>query len=100
MNKSEKIPARILTHDDLGNPTWVCNLYAITENELSAEGITDFDDKEDPGQEGQWINAMLSEANEHGLLTEVVQFALKYMREDPRLTPAMATRYGYLEWVK
>lgn len=95
-----KIPARYLATDETGKDVWVTNIYANTEQELLDEGIDTFDEKEDCGDEAMWIDTLLKEAFEHGLHTEVVQFALKAMKEDPRLTPAMAFRYGYLEWVK
>jgi hypothetical protein len=95
-----KIPARYLATDETGKDVWVTNIYANTEQELLDEGIDTFDDKEDCGDESMWIGTLLKEAIEHELQTEVVQFALKAMKEDPRLTPAMAFRYGYLEWVK
>ena len=95
-----KIPARYLATDETGKDVWVTNIYANTEQELLDEGIDTFDDKEDCGDEAMWIGTLLKEAIDHELQTEVVQFALKAMKDDPRLTPAMAFRYGYLEWVK
>ena len=98
--KSEKIPARYLATDELGKDLWVCNINAYTESELIEEGIDTFDEKEDISDEMLWICEMINQSKESELLTEVVQFALKYQREDPRLTPAMAMRLGYSEWIK
>jgi hypothetical protein len=56
--------------------------------------------KEDISDEGFWINQMINISKESELLTEVVQFALKYQKEDPRLTPAMAMKMGFNEWIK
>jgi len=98
--KSEKIPARYLATDEIGKDHWVCNINACTESELLREGIDTFDEKEDISDEMLWICEMINLSKESELLTEVVQFALKYQREDPRLTPAMAMRLGYSEWIK
>lgn len=46
------------------------------------------------------VSSYLVEASEYGLLTEVVFFALKAMKEDPSLTEAQAILIGYEEWVK
>jgi hypothetical protein len=39
-------------------------------------------------------------ANEHGLVAEVVYFALKYMKNNPESSIEDAMNYGYNEWVK
>jgi hypothetical protein len=95
-----RIPARYKGVNDDGTEIWVTNIYALTEVEFLREGIDEFNYTEDPIDEANWINSMLEEASEHGLLTEVVQFALKYQRENPEMTPAMAMRIGFCEWVK
>lgn len=46
------------------------------------------------------ISSYLEEANEYGLLSEVVFFALKAMKDDPTLSEAEAISIGYTEWVK
>lgn len=46
------------------------------------------------------ITSYLLEAEEYGLLTEVVFYALKAMKEDPTLSEAQAITMGYDEWVK
>ena len=97
---TERIPARFLATNDDGKDVWVPNIYAVTEAELAADGFADFDESEDVGEEAKWIQELLDDAISHELHVEVVQFALKAMKDDPRLTPAMAMRYGYLEWVK
>jgi hypothetical protein len=94
------IPARYLATDETGTDVWVTNINACTEQELLSEGFDTFDMKEDPSDEGFWINQMINISKESELLTEVVQFALKYQREDPRLTPAMAMKFAINEWLK
>lgn len=39
-------------------------------------------------------------AQEEGLLTEVVVFALKYMKENPEMTEEEAISASYRDWVK
>jgi len=46
------------------------------------------------------ISSYLLEAEEYGLLTEVVFYALKAMKEDPSISEAQAITMGYDEWVK
>lgn len=46
------------------------------------------------------IEQMLDEANEYGLLTEVVLYSLKAMKEDPKISEFDAIVFGYNEWVK
>jgi hypothetical protein len=98
--KMEKIPARYMISNEEDDFSWNCNINALTESELIEEGFDTFDEIEDPSDEAFWINQMLDWAKDSGLETEVVQFALKYQREDPRLTPAMAMRIGFNEWIK
>lgn len=94
------IPARYKGVYENGEEVWVTNIHALTEVELMQDGITEFDNREDIIDEAGWIKTMLDEAIEHGLEIEVVQFALKAQRENPEMTPAMAMRIGYCEWVK
>ncbi len=42
----------------------------------------------------------LSKATEQGLETEVVTWALKYMKDNPNLTISEAITLGYNEWIK
>ena len=42
----------------------------------------------------------LSKAKEQGLETEVVTWALKYMKDNPKLTISEAITLGYNEWIK
>lgn len=98
--KTEKIPARYLATDETGKDIWVCNIYASTESELIKEGIDTFDEVEDPSEEALWINQMINLSKGSGLLTEVIQFALKAQKEDSRLTPAMSMKIGFDEWIK
>lgn len=97
---TEKIPARYLATDETGKDIWVCNIYASTESELINEGIDTFDEVEDPSEEAFWINQLINLSKGSGLMTEVIQFALKAQRENPRLTPAMSMKMGFDEWVK
>jgi len=48
----------------------------------------------------EFIGAGLDAALEHGLELEVIYFALKYMRENPNVTPAEAFALGITEWIK
>lgn len=97
---SNVIPARFLATDEKGNDVWVTNITALTESELAQDGFVDFDEAEDIGEEAKWIADFLEGAKEYDLEVEVIQLALKAMKEDSRLTPAMAMRIGFLEWVK
>lgn len=98
--KTEKIPARYMATDESGKDVWVCNIYASTESELLNEGIDTFDEVEDPSEEAFWINQLINLTKGSGLMTEVIQFALKSQKEDPRLTPAMSMKMGFDEWIK
>ena len=46
------------------------------------------------------ISSALEEAQNYGLLTEVVWSAMHYMKENPEATLSDAISYGLLEWVK
>ena len=46
------------------------------------------------------INVLLSEAMEHGLESEVIFSALKAMKEDNTLTPALAMQTAMDDWIK
>ena len=97
---SNVIPARFLATDANGKDVWVTNITALTEEQLAEDGFIDFDEAEDIGEEARWIADFLEGASEYELQVEVIQFALQAMKEDSRLTPAMAMRIGFLEWVK
>lgn len=94
--KNEKIPARYLG----SSGEWVCNIYGLSESKLFDEGFSDFDYEVNPSEEYHIIGAMMDSAAAHGLQIEVIQFALKYIKENSGLTPAMAIRMGYEDWVK
>jgi hypothetical protein len=100
MNTTKNIPARYLITTEEGNDEWLVNIHCYTEQDLFNKGITTIDFVEDIGEEANWINVMLTESNSYGLINEVVQFALKAMQEDTRLTPAQALQIGYSEWIK
>jgi len=51
-------------------------------------------------EEMNLVQGMLLEAASYGLQSEVVTYALKYMKEDPTLSLSMAMKYGFDEWVK
>ena len=97
---TERIPARYMAKTEDGKDIWVTNISALTETELLEHDIDTFDETEDAGDEYKWIQSLLKDSIDNGLEVEVVQFALMAMKDDPRLTPAMAFRCGYLEWVK
>jgi hypothetical protein len=46
------------------------------------------------------IDKMLDSAMEFGLEVETIYWALKYIRENPTVTPAEAFALGVAEWVK
>ena len=46
------------------------------------------------------IAAFIEEAAEHGLEAEVIYTAIKYVQEDPSISPAQAIQMGMDEWVK
>lgn len=50
--------------------------------------------------EMEFIKETLGYAEEEGLLTEVVYFALKEMKADPTISPSVALQFGYSEWIK
>ena len=47
-----------------------------------------------------YIQSLLEEAEEYGLLSEVVMFALKSVKEDPNMSESEAITHGYNEWIK
>tara|TARA_R110000868_G_scaffold92791_3_gene257372 strand:+ start:4680 stop:4850 length:171 start_codon:yes stop_codon:yes gene_type:complete len=47
-----------------------------------------------------YLDSLLDEAAEYGLVTEVVTFGLMAMKNNPKLTIAEAVQIGYDEWVK
>ena len=98
--KNNTIPARYLATNETGKDVWLTNIYACTEQELLVDGIDTFDEVEDTSDEYRWISDLLKDSIEHNLEIEVVQWSLKAMKLNPNLTPAMALRLGYLEWVK
>jgi len=46
------------------------------------------------------IHSCLVDASMYNLTTEVVYFALRYMKQNPDKTIKDAISYGYWEWVK
>lgn len=46
------------------------------------------------------IDSMLDVAIEYGLEVEVIYYALKYMKQNPKISPAEAFTLGVSEWVK
>lgn len=46
------------------------------------------------------IDKMLDSAMEFGLEVEAIYWALKYIKENPTVTPAEAFALGVAEWVK
>lgn len=46
------------------------------------------------------IGSMLDVALEYGLELEVIYYALKYMKENPKISPVEAFTLGVTEWVK
>lgn len=46
------------------------------------------------------IDSQLDKAIEFGMEVEVIYFALKYMKENPSVSPAEAFVMGVTEWIK
>jgi len=46
------------------------------------------------------VNYYLLRSAEYGLQSEVVAYALKFMKENPDLSIRMAMEYAYNEWIK
>ena len=95
----KRIPARFEAPSN-GEIIWATNIYALDEDELREEGFSVFEYEEDMEDEMKWIGTMLNESIESELEVEVVLFALKAMQQNSSLSPAMALRFGYLEWIK
>jgi hypothetical protein len=95
----KRIPARFEAPSN-GEIIWATNIYALDEDELREEGFSVFEYEEDMEDEMKWIGTMLNEAIESELEVEIVLFALKAMQQNSSLSPAMALRFGYLEWIK
>jgi predicted RNA methylase len=57
-------------------------------------------DKETIDKEMQAISDMLDTALEFGMEVEIIYHALKYIKENPSVTPAQAFALGATEWVK
>ena len=95
----KRIPARFEAPSN-GETIWATNIYALDEDELREEGFSVFEYEEDMEDEMKWIGTMLNESIESELEVEVVLFALKAMQQNSSLSPAMALRFGYLEWIK
>ena len=53
-----------------------------------------------PFHEAEQIELLLEEANAYGLRREVIEFAEKFMKEDPSLTELDAYFMAYSEWIK
>ena len=51
-------------------------------------------------EEFEAVKNAIKGASEYGLEVEVIVFALKYMKENPRLTVKEAISLGYEDWVK
>jgi hypothetical protein len=95
---NQKVPASYAVTGIDGEEIFIPNLNRLTEDELKSEGFCIFSEEVQIEQELDWIHYLLEKSG--SLAPEVVQFALKYAREDSSLTPAMAMKLGYNEWVK
>ena len=56
--------------------------------------------KRDTGADLDTVYAFLKDADKYGLTSEVVLFALYYMKEHPECSIGEAMDYGHCEWVK
>lgn len=57
-------------------------------------------EQNDAGQQMDAIGSMLDVALEYGLELEVIYYALRYMKENPKISPVEAFTLGVSEWVK
>ena len=48
----------------------------------------------------EFANDILNKAQEEGLVTEVVVWAIKHMQERPKISIREALTAGYQEWIK
>jgi hypothetical protein len=46
------------------------------------------------------VDVFLKDAEKYGLVSEVVLFALKYMKQNPDSNIEDAMNHGYWEWIK
>lgn len=46
------------------------------------------------------VHTFISEADKYGLVSEVVLFALKYIKDNPDSSIEDAMNHGYWEWCK
>jgi hypothetical protein len=51
-------------------------------------------------EEFKTINTVLQDAEQYNQQVEVVYYALKYMKENPKLTITEAIMLGHDEWIK
>lgn len=57
-------------------------------------------DQDNRTQQMDAIGSMLDVALEYGFEIEVIYHALKYMKENPKISPAEAFTLGVSEWIK
>jgi hypothetical protein len=46
------------------------------------------------------VDVFVKDAEKYGLVSEVVYFALKYIKENPDKSIEDAMNYGYWQWIK
>jgi hypothetical protein len=46
------------------------------------------------------VGTFIEDAGKYGLVSEVVYFALRYMKNNPEASIEDAMNYGYSEWIK
>lgn len=54
----------------------------------------------DDSKQMEIMGEILDQALNHGFEVEVIYFALKYMKENPTVSPVEAFATGLTEWVK
>ena len=72
----------------------------LLKDKLNKAGMLIKEPPRDLPAELSIVNEFLLEATQYGLQAEVVYWALKAMKEDPKLSIQTAMYYGLTEWVK
>jgi hypothetical protein len=75
------------------------------DNEIQKQNEEMFNETHEPIQESisdalYYVKYTLEEAKEYHMETEIVVWALKYMKDDPTLTIKQAMAYSFNDWIK
>lgn len=77
----------------------------MPNNEVQKWNEEMFNERHEPIQENiyelmEYVKYTLEEAKEWHMETEIVVWALKYMKDDPNLTVKQAMAHSFNEWIK